>query len=90
MKATLELPDELMIEVKVEAARQKKKLNLLVPELLRAGLRAQRIPSPDRQRAAAAWLADWVALGRAATAGLPPGPTATEILEEDRSKLDRR
>jgi hypothetical protein len=90
MKTTVELPDELVTEIKIEAARQKKKLKELVPELVRAGLSAQRaVASPDPQ-ASARWLEEWVTLGATATRGRPPRPTATEILAGDRDRLERR
>jgi hypothetical protein len=90
MKTTVDLPDELVIEIKVEAARQKKKLQELVPELLRAGLSVRRSAAAPEGGAMAKWLDEWVALGAAATRGLPPQPTATQILSADRGKLERR
>lgn len=38
MKTTLELPDDLMREVKIRAAKQDRRLKDLVAELLRRGL----------------------------------------------------
>ena len=90
MKTTIELPNDLLIEVKIEAARQRKKLKELVPDLVRAGLRAKRTPAPVRSRESEQWLAEWVKLGEAATKGRPAKPTATEILAEDRRRLERR
>ncbi|HVF60530.1 MAG TPA: hypothetical protein VNJ70_12060 [Thermoanaerobaculia bacterium] len=49
MKTTIELPDELVVEIKIEAARQKKKLKELVPDLVRAGLGARRVLPRSRQ-----------------------------------------
>ncbi|MGE0686903.1 MAG: antitoxin [Dehalococcoidia bacterium] len=43
MKTTLELPDDLMREIKVRAAREDRKLKDLVTELLRKGLAAQEL-----------------------------------------------
>lgn len=90
MKTTIELPDELVGEVEIEAARQKKKLEELVPELVRAGLGVRRAAGPPEVQAMARWVDEWVRLGEAATRGLPPKPTATEILAADRGRLDRR
>ena len=90
MKTTIELPDELVTEIKVEAAREKKKLKELVPELVRAGLRVRRAPRRVQRDAAVQWLDEWVRLGAAATRDLPAGPTATEILAADRGRLERR
>jgi hypothetical protein len=58
MKATLELPDDLLRRIKIEAARTDRKLKDLVAQLLEAGLRASReggvappLPQPvTRQR----------------------------------------
>lgn len=90
MKMTIDLPDELVIEIKIEAARQRKKLKELVPELVRAALSVRRTASAPEGRAMAKWLDEWVALGEAATRGLPPEPTATEIVAADRGRLERR
>jgi hypothetical protein len=89
MKTTIELPDELVTEIKIEAARERKKLKELMPELVRAGLRVRREPQRVDREAAAKWLDDWGRLGEAATRDRP-GPTATEILAADRGRLDRR
>ena len=57
MKTTLDLPDELVRRIKVEAAQSDRKLKDLVAQLLEAGLRASRddgrgaaLPKPVRRR----------------------------------------
>ena len=90
MKTTIELPDDLLTEVKIEAARQHKKVKELVPDLVRAGLRANRTLAPAKSRESEHWLEAWVKLGEAATKGRPPGPTATEILAAGRRRLESR
>jgi hypothetical protein len=90
VKTTIELPDELLTEVKVEAARRHKKLKELVPELVRAGLRAIRTPARARGRESERWLEAWVKLGEEATREAASAPTATEILAADRRRLERR
>jgi len=87
VKTTIDLPEDLVTEIKVEAARQHRKLEDLVPELLRGGLDAHRQVTAPRPDDAKAWLEQWVAVGEAATTGLPPGPTAREILAADRDRL---
>ena len=47
MKATLEIPDDLLRRIKVEAARSDRKLKDLVAQLLEAWLRASREGSPS-------------------------------------------
>lgn len=42
MKTTLDLPDDLVRRIKIEAARSDRKLKELVAQLLEAGLRAGR------------------------------------------------
>ena len=49
MKTTLDLPDDLMREIKVRAAREDRKLKDLVADLLRRGLRDEG-EKPDRIR----------------------------------------
>jgi hypothetical protein len=90
MKTTIELPDDLLVEIKIEAARQHKKLKQLVPDLVWAGLRASRALAPAHRHESEQWLKEWVSLGEAATRGRPEGPTATEILAADRGRLERR
>jgi hypothetical protein len=89
-QTTIDLPDDLLIEVKIEAARQHKKLKEMVPDLVRAGLKVRRTPVAAGSRAMARWLEEWVEMGEAATKNLPVGPTATEILASDRERLERR
>jgi len=57
MKTTLDLPDDLVRRIKIEAARSDRKLKDLVAQLLEAGLRARRdggatpsLPKPVRRR----------------------------------------
>jgi hypothetical protein len=90
VRATIEFPDDLITEVKIEAARQRKKLKDLVPELVRAGLRANRVLKPSKSQESREWLDAWVKLGAEATKGLAPGSTATEFLVRDYRRLDRR
>jgi plasmid stability protein len=50
MKTTLDLPDQLMREIKVRAAREDRKLKDLVAELLRCGLAADEPRTRVRNR----------------------------------------
>jgi hypothetical protein len=55
MKTTLELPDDLMREVKIRAVHEHKKLKDIIAELLRKGIAASRpsrtkIPKPIKLR----------------------------------------
>ncbi len=57
MKTTLDLPDELVRRIKIEAAQSDRRLKDLVAQLLEAGLRASRdggsaaaLPKPVKRR----------------------------------------
>jgi hypothetical protein len=55
MKTTLDLPDELMREVKIRAVHERKKLRVMIVELLQKGIAATeaqggKIPKPIKLR----------------------------------------
>ncbi|MDQ2918837.1 MAG: hypothetical protein M3R10_03025 [Verrucomicrobiota bacterium] len=55
MKTTLDIPDELMREVKIRAVHEQKKLKDTIAELIRRGMaaggaRGQKIPKPVKLR----------------------------------------
>jgi plasmid stability protein len=50
MKTTLNLPDDLMREVKIRAAQENRKLQDIIAELLRLGLVQQRVPPSSHRR----------------------------------------
>ena len=85
MKTTLIFPDELLIEVKHEAVRQQRKLKDLVPELVRLGLKAQRLDRGILDKDdATAWLKQWQSLGKRMTAKMKSGDSLVAGLEADR------
>lgn len=49
MKTTVEVPDELMREIKVRAAREGRKLKDVIAELLQRGLESSAIEPPRRR-----------------------------------------
>ena len=91
MKTTIDLPDQLMAEVQNLAAREQRKVSELVAEFVRVGIESRtNTVDADQQRAEAArWLEEWVKFGDETLRDVPPGPTANEILEEDRNRLER-
>jgi hypothetical protein len=91
MKTTIDLPDQLMTEVKRMAAREQRKLDELMVELVRAGIENRTRPMGQTQEHTNAeqWLVDWLKLGEERLRNAPPGPTATEILAADRNRLER-
>ena len=93
MKITIELPDELMNEVKVMATRERRKLGELITELVRTGIEhrhKQPLLDEVQRHAAEQWLEDWLKLSEETLKDAPPGPTAREILEEGRNRLEPR
>ena len=50
MKTTLDLPDDLMREIKMRAVREDRTLKDLIAHLLRRGLAANEQPRPVRHR----------------------------------------
>jgi hypothetical protein len=91
MKTTIDLPDQLMTEVKVLAARERRKLGELMAELVSAGLEArvraggQAGPPAEAEQ----WLVEWLQLADKVTQDAPAGPTARELLDEARNRLER-
>lgn len=88
MKTTVEFPDDLMEEVKIEAARRRTKLKILVPELVRAGLASQRQAEAGRRTMtvdeATAWVARLRQLGREMDRDASDPRTLVQILNDDR------
>ena len=87
MKTTVELPDDLMTELKVIAAQEHRKLREVMEEVVSEGLRARRqVPaSPDAARLAAqAWLGGWQELGERIEASAMDPRSCVEILLADR------
>lgn len=82
MKTTLELPDELMRDIKVRAARENRKLKDTIAELLRRGLSRKATAAPPVRRRVALPL---VRCAHAARAGeeMTPERVARILLEEE-------
>jgi hypothetical protein len=88
MKATIDVPDELYRRVKAKSALQGRAFREVTVEFYPRWLSedpAEPIsPSPEQ------WLADWFKLADEVMKNAPPGPTARELLEQDRNRLERR
>ena len=103
MKATIDIPDELYRRVKAKSALEGRPIRTVAIELFERWLE-QDTPvtrkassltedSSDeavqaRRRATRAWLDKWLEMGEEAFRDAPPGPTAREILDADRSRLE--
>ena len=86
MKATIDIPDDLYRRVKARSALLGRTVREVSIELYQRWL--GEAPAGAGTASAAQWVDDWVALGKAATEPSPDGPTATEILEADRRRLE--
>lgn len=92
MKTTLVFPDDLMTEVKIESVRRHRTLKDFVPELVRAGLAAQRQAlecnaqdNVDREHSAAnVWMMAWQELGQRIEAKSKGTDSSVALLEADR------
>jgi predicted transcriptional regulator YdeE len=89
MKATIELPDELYLQVKAKTAMQGRAIREVTAELYQRWL---DVGGPSASAAPAlkanVWLDEFIAIGREAMNTAPPGPTAREILAAGRNRLD--
>ena len=87
MKATIEIPDELYRQVKAKSALEGRAIREVTIELYKAWLKGESPVIDDRTPEQA--LKDLFKLADELTAKAPPGPTARELLEEDRNRLER-
>jgi hypothetical protein len=105
MKATIDIPDELYRRVKAKSAVQGRPVDAVATELFQRWLdENEDVARQDEQRAtvqsetstmtrrqmAQEWLDEWLRMGEEASKCAPPGPSAREILEEGRNRLERR
>lgn len=86
MKATIEIPDELYRKVKARSAIEGRRIRDVTVELYRRWLGEAQADSSAGQ-SGQEWLAE---LLKHRIAAGTPGPTAREILEEDRNRLEPR
>lgn len=87
MKTTVELPDSLMIQLKIIAAKEHRRLREVMEEVVSAGLLARERPSSDKGDSLAeaqSWLRDWQDLGRRVRSAAVDDRPAAEILLADR------
>ena len=91
MKTTLILPDELMTEVKVLAARERRKLGEVMTELVQAGIESRARQRPGNAAArqkAREWLERWERLSADLSSALPAAEGS--IVEEMIRERERR
>ncbi len=86
MKATIDVPDDLYRRVKAKSALEGRAVREVTIELYRQWLGQEG----DAVRSPSEWLENWVRLGDELLRDAPDAPTAREILEEDRNRLEPR
>jgi plasmid stability protein len=86
MKTTLDLPDDLMREVKVRAAREDRKLKDLIPDLLKKGLEQNTKQIIGEKMTPKEWMDRWFDLGRRIEEASPDGPSVVEYIWESRER----
>jgi len=89
MKTTIDIPDELYRRVKAAAALRKRRIRDVTIELYERWLAEQAPPVEPLGAARRDWLETWIREGEAACAGPAEGPSAREILDRDRDRLER-
>jgi hypothetical protein len=87
MKATIDIPDALYRRVKAKSAMQGLSIREVTAELYEAWLSEK--PRGDEALSVEKWLEGWTRLGEDALKDAPDGPSAREILENDRNRLER-
>ena len=87
MKATIDIPDDLYRRVKARSAMLGRTVREVSIELYQRWL--GDLPATPASASAAEWLDEWVSLGESLPARDPAGPTASEIIADDRRRLER-
>ncbi len=87
MKATIEIPDDLYRRVKAKSALQGRTIREVTTELYQSWVAdtpaTTAAPSPEQ------WLEEWLHLADELMKDAPPGPSARELLEQDRNRLEQ-
>lgn len=86
MKATIDIPDDLYRRVKAKTALKGRAVRDVTIELFRNWLQEPETTSQDQRKQTASWVDQ---LLEHAVSADRPGPTAREILEEERNRLER-
>ena len=87
MKATIDVPDDLYRRVKAKTALEGRAVREVTIELFRNWLQEPEKRAKKQSGNSESWVD---ALLKHAVPAAAPGPTAREILEQDRGRLDPR
>lgn len=86
MKATIDIPEGLYRKVKAKSALLGHSVREVTIELYQHWL--GETPATAPEDSPESWLEAWLAEADAAARDAPPGPSAREILEADRNRLE--
>jgi len=86
MKVTIDVPDDLYLRVKAQAALRARTVREVSVELYRRWL--GDLPPEGLEASAADWVREWVAMGAQATAQRSAPTTVRDELEADRNRLE--
>jgi hypothetical protein len=89
MKATIDFPDDLYRRLSDRSVAQGRPVDAVAVDLLQRGLdSAVDAPTDAATQPADTWPQNWFRLADEIFKHAPPGPSAREILERDRGRLD--
>ncbi len=83
MKTTIDIPDELYRKVKAKSALEGRRIREVTIELFSRWLR-EKEGVESKEEATTEWLESWLSAADEALGDSPDGPSAREILLEDR------
>jgi len=86
MKATIDIPDDLYRKLSARSEEQGRPVDAVAVELLQRGLDQGMEETDTSPRVGA--IEHMLRLAHEFAQHAPPGPTATEILEADRNRLE--
>lgn len=89
MKTTIDVPDDLYRRVKTRAASLGIPVREVTIDLYQRWL-GEAEASATPARSSQEWLDEWLIMGAALVSDGDGGPTAHNIITEDRGRLDRR
>lgn len=88
MKVTIDVPDDLYLRVKAQAALKARTVREVSIELYRRWV--GDLPPEEPTTTPTEWVDRWLALGAQVTAPLPATATARDEVQADRNRLEPR
>ncbi|MDB6072825.1 MAG: hypothetical protein JWO89_465 [Verrucomicrobiaceae bacterium] len=86
MTATLDIPDDLYRKIEAKAAQTGARLHEVAVNLLEGWVNTSA-SEVDQPGASVQWLNEWMRLGTETCKGLADSPTARDILNEGRQRV---